>query len=69
MPHRRFPSRVRRIDLPPADRRDRARHPSTTQTKSEHRIHIRRATPDDGDTFLTLVDALADYEKLDRPTP
>ena len=30
---------------------------------------IRPATPADGETFLTLVDALADYEKLDRPTP
>jgi GNAT superfamily N-acetyltransferase len=36
---------------------------------SEHRITIRPATPADGETFLTLVDALADYEKLDRPTP
>ncbi|HEX6910198.1 MAG TPA: GNAT family N-acetyltransferase [Longimicrobium sp.] len=33
------------------------------------RITIRPATAADGDTFLTLVDALADYEKLDRPTP
>jgi GNAT superfamily N-acetyltransferase len=32
-------------------------------------IHIRPATPADGETFLTLVDALADYEKLGRPTP
>ena len=32
-------------------------------------ITIRPATPADGETFLTLVDALADYEKLDRPTP
>jgi len=30
---------------------------------------IRSATAADGDTFLALVDALADYEKLDRPTP
>jgi len=30
---------------------------------------IRPATAADGDTFLALVDALADYEKLDRPTP
>lgn len=36
---------------------------------SDPRITIRPATPEDGDTFLTLVDALADYEKLDRPTP
>jgi GNAT superfamily N-acetyltransferase len=34
-----------------------------------HAITIRPATPADGETFLTLVDALADYEKLDRPTP
>ncbi len=33
------------------------------------RITIRPAAAADGDTFLTLVDALADYEKLDRPTP
>ncbi len=32
-------------------------------------LTIRPATADDGDTFLSLVDALADYEKLDRPTP
>ncbi|HEU0052375.1 MAG TPA: GNAT family N-acetyltransferase [Longimicrobium sp.] len=32
-------------------------------------IVIRSATPEDGDTFLSLVDALADYEKLDRPSP
>jgi GNAT superfamily N-acetyltransferase len=33
------------------------------------RITIRPATPDDADTFLVLVDQLADYEKLDRPSP
>lgn len=33
------------------------------------RIHIRPATPGDANTFLALVDALADYEKLDRPSP
>jgi GNAT superfamily N-acetyltransferase len=33
------------------------------------RITIRPATAADGETFLGLVDALADYEKLDRPTP
>jgi GNAT superfamily N-acetyltransferase len=32
-------------------------------------LTIRSATAHDGDTFLSLVDALADYEKLDRPTP
>jgi GNAT superfamily N-acetyltransferase len=32
-------------------------------------VVIRSATPADGDVFLSLVDALADYEKLDRPTP
>ena len=32
-------------------------------------ITIRPATARDGETFLALVDALADYEKLDRPTP
>lgn len=30
---------------------------------------IRRATAADAATFLELVDALADYEKLDRPEP
>jgi GNAT superfamily N-acetyltransferase len=33
------------------------------------RITIRPATGDDADTFLGLVDQLADYEKLDRPSP
>ena len=32
-------------------------------------IRIRQATADDAPAFLRLVDALADYEKLDRPTP
>jgi GNAT superfamily N-acetyltransferase len=32
-------------------------------------VVIRAAAPADGETFLALVDALADYEKLDRPTP
>lgn len=32
-------------------------------------VQIRAATPADADTFLALVDALADYEKLERPTP
>ncbi|HEX2092217.1 MAG TPA: GNAT family N-acetyltransferase [Longimicrobiaceae bacterium] len=32
-------------------------------------IRVRSAGPADVETFLTLVDALADYEKLDRPTP
>jgi GNAT superfamily N-acetyltransferase len=30
---------------------------------------VREARPDDGETFLSLIDALADYEKLDRPAP
>jgi GNAT superfamily N-acetyltransferase len=32
-------------------------------------VRIRAAALDDAETFLALVDALADYEKLDRPTP
>lgn len=32
-------------------------------------IVVREAELADTDAFLTLVDALADYEKLDRPTP
>lgn len=32
-------------------------------------IRIRPAERADAETFLTLVDALADYEKLARPTP
>jgi GNAT superfamily N-acetyltransferase len=32
-------------------------------------VTVRPATPADGDTWLALVDALADYEKLARPTP
>jgi GNAT superfamily N-acetyltransferase len=31
-------------------------------------ITIRDARPEDADTLLTLIDALADYEKLERPT-
>jgi GNAT superfamily N-acetyltransferase len=33
------------------------------------RVTVRPATTADADTWLALVDALADYEKLDRPTP
>lgn len=33
------------------------------------RLHIRPATAADAEVFLALVDALADYEKLARPTP
>lgn len=32
-------------------------------------VHIRAAAEADGETFLALVDALADYEELARPTP
>jgi GNAT superfamily N-acetyltransferase len=32
-------------------------------------VTVRRAAAADADVFLALVDALADYEKLDRPTP
>lgn len=32
-------------------------------------FRIRPASAGDADAFLALVDALADYEKLDRPTP
>jgi GNAT superfamily N-acetyltransferase len=32
-------------------------------------VAIRAAALADAETFLGLVDALADYEKLDRPTP
>jgi len=32
-------------------------------------VLIRPATPSDGPAWLELVDALADYEKLARPTP
>ena len=32
-------------------------------------VTVRPATPADGDSWLALVDALADYEKLARPTP
>lgn len=31
-------------------------------------IEVREATRDDAETFLSLIDALADYEKLTRPT-
>jgi GNAT superfamily N-acetyltransferase len=30
-------------------------------------IHVRLASPDDGEVWLSLIDALADYEKLPRP--
>ena len=32
-------------------------------------VTVRPATPADAETWLGLVDALADYEKLARPTP
>jgi GNAT superfamily N-acetyltransferase len=32
-------------------------------------IEVRPAAPEEAETFLGLVDALADYEKLERPTP
>jgi GNAT superfamily N-acetyltransferase len=32
-------------------------------------LSIRPAAASDAETFLRLIDALADYEKLDRPTP
>ncbi len=32
-------------------------------------ISVRRAEPADAESILMLVDALADYEKLDRPSP
>ena len=34
-----------------------------------HNILIRQATKRDGKDFLSLVDALADFEKLRRPSP
>jgi GNAT superfamily N-acetyltransferase len=33
------------------------------------RVVVRPATEADGEVWLALVDALADYEKLDRPSP
>lgn len=30
-------------------------------------IHVRRAAPEDAPVLLSLIDALADYEKLERP--
>jgi GNAT superfamily N-acetyltransferase len=35
---------------------------------TEHAVVIRPAVPGDVEVFLGLVDALADYEKLDRPS-
>jgi GNAT superfamily N-acetyltransferase len=35
----------------------------------ERRITVRGAVSTDSEVWLALVDALADYEKLDRPTP
>jgi GNAT superfamily N-acetyltransferase len=34
---------------------------------SDPAIHVRRAEPQDGSTVISLVNALADYEKLPRP--
>jgi len=42
----------------------------TTRRRTErpgHPAAIRRLTKKDGKKFLSLIDALADYEKLDRP--
>ena len=33
----------------------------------KQKIKIRKATKDDSEAFLSLIDALADYEKLERP--
>lgn len=38
-------------------------------TLTQKEVVVRRATPQDGPEVLRLVNALADYEKLDRPTP
>jgi GNAT superfamily N-acetyltransferase len=32
-------------------------------------VRVRRAVAADGETLLSLIDALADYERLDRPAP
>jgi Acetyltransferases len=36
---------------------------------SRPRVSVRPAAPADADALLTLIDALADYEKLERPAP
>lgn len=38
-----------------------------TESQNNPRIHIRQATIADSSSMLSLVDALADYEKLQRP--
>jgi len=35
--------------------------------KTDQTVNVRKATPDDAPTILSLVDALAAYEKLDPP--
>jgi GNAT superfamily N-acetyltransferase len=50
-------------------RRRRGRNRNLKPHRMPDRVHVRPAVPADAETFLSLVDALADYEKLDRPTP
>jgi GNAT superfamily N-acetyltransferase len=46
------------------------KQPSTKlRTAMTHSIHIRLATREDASTLFALIEALADYEKLARPTP
>ena len=42
---------------------------SATRAAAGPRVAIRPISPKDGKAFLSLVDALADYEKLPRPSP
>jgi GNAT superfamily N-acetyltransferase len=43
--------------------------PTRRSATAQPAVTIRRATRRDGRALLALVDALADYEKLKRPTP
>jgi GNAT superfamily N-acetyltransferase len=43
-------------------------HLKTRRKNPNPSIRIRRATGTDGKVFLSLINALADYEKLKRPT-
>ena len=54
--------------MPPDPAPERRQRPHPPHPPMSDRITIRPASAADGDTFLALVDALADYEKLDRPT-
>lgn len=44
-------------------------NPNEPLNAQRPQVVVRRATPQDGKTLLSLIRALAEYEKLDPPTP